>query len=667
MAISKETKQVRYGNNIITVVRGDMPQEDWDAINSGVELSEKGMKGLVNSGAKLVEQKPDRSMLSKAEAQKQEVKPIPTPDTVVDRAAETLGTGVGKAVDYVSENAPRVIGQVVKMIPGVGAVVTEAEALGQMDAIAKGEKPSDNTLSNAARGVTSAVTNLGDATGAAVGFGKEVVGHASKNPNLVSEGKAQLQKNVADLSGQPETPPPPPAYPGPEPVEATPSTEQPVPSTPLPVKAQAPIAQGASKPVLDMKKQDELTKAYEGLKSTSDAARGAIDSMQETRVANLKAEDALRTEAEQLALQRAQTQTEIMNRAQQKRAEMLDRQNQLTEMARRAAEDPIDPNRFWNNKDAGQKAAAVIAGALFGFTGQGMQWLQRLDSLVAQDMQAQSADKTRRIAGLERASEQAGNAAAMAMKMGADEAEAQNLERMAKLENVKSRIDMLARGTQNAELAAKGEMMKQQLDEKIMQAAQRNMELRSAKDAQDAHAYLERQKLGLMAGRGGIVGGGKPLDAGQEEDMASLLQAGDTISTAWTTYQKMAGGTGSSIKALGPTGFSDAASWDKDIRAQFSRRVGKTLENRMTDADAASYGAHFLPKSTSSLEEAKNVMRGSVVDAIQKYTNRYNTLAASGRDVSRLPTPQMYEAKIRSQTQDILGSNIPASAMEEVQ
>lgn len=415
-----------------------------------------------------------------------------------------------------------------------------------------------------------------------------------------------------------------------------------------------------------MKKQDELTKAYEGLKGTSDAARGAIDSMQETRVANLKAEDALRTEAEQLALQRAQAQAEIMNRAQQKRAEMLDRQNQLTEMARRAAEDPIDPNRFWNNKDAGQKAAAVIAGALFGFTGQGMQWLQRLDSLVAQDMQAQSADKTRRIAGLERASEQAGNAAAMAIKMGADEAEAQNLERMAKLENVKSRIDMLARGTQNAELAAKGEMMKQQLDEKIMAAAQRNMELRTAKDAQDANAYLERQKLGLMAGRGGIVGGGKPLDAGQEEDMASLLQAGDTISTAWTTYQKMAGGTGSSIKALGPTGFSDAASWDKDIRAQFSRRVGKTLENRMTDADAASYGAHFLPKSTSSKEEAKNVMRGSVVDAIQKYTNRYNTLAASGRDVSRLPTPQMYEAKIRSQTQDILGSNIPASAMEEV-
>lgn len=629
MAISKETKQVRYGNNIITVVRGDMPQEDWDAINSGAELSEKGIKQYVDSGMRVAETKPDVSMLSSSEAKKQEKANLPT-DAVGFGAKAYKGAKqlVNEALDI-----PKTI---------LGTIGTGAKAVG--DAYVKG------------------ATTVGDATGAVLGYGKQVVGRAEDNSQLEAEGQAQANKNLADLGLAPQPQAEAPTAPAPE---AQPQAQ--AQAQPAPVEAQAPVAQAAPKPVLDMKKQDELTKAYEGLKGTSDAARGAIDSMQETRVANLKAEDALRTEAEQLALQRAQTQAEIMNRAQQKRAEMLDRQSQLVDMARKAAEDPIDPNRFWNNKDAGQKAAAVIAGALFGFTGQGMQWLQRLDSLVAQDMQAQSADKTRRIAGLERASEQAGNAAAMAMKMGADEAEAQNLERMAKLENVKSRIDMLARGTQNAELAAKGEMMKQLLDEKIMQAAQRNMELRSAKDAQDAHAYLERQKLGLMAGRGGAVGGGKPLDAGQEEDMASLLQAGDTISTAWNTYQKMAGGTGSSIKALGPTGFSDAASWDKDIRAQFSRRVGKTLENRMTDADAASYGAHFLPKSTSSKEEAKNVMRGSVVDAIQKYTNRYNTLAATGRDVSRLPTPQMYEAKIRSQTQDILGSNIPAGAMEEVQ
>ena len=34
-------------------------------------------------------------------------------------------------------------------------------------------------------------------------------------------------------------------------------------------------------------------------------------------------------------------------------------------------------------------AAAIIAGALFGFTGQGMQWLQRIDGLVENDQKIQ--------------------------------------------------------------------------------------------------------------------------------------------------------------------------------------------------------------------------------------------------------------------------------------
>lgn len=78
----------------------------------------------------------------------------------------------------------------------------------------------------------------------------------------------------------------------------------------------------------------------------------------------------------------------------------------------------IDPNRFWNSKDAGQKASAIIAGALFGFTGQGMQWLQRIDSLVAQDIQAQSADLQRKRGLLSDASQLQNNLVAMAEAKG---------------------------------------------------------------------------------------------------------------------------------------------------------------------------------------------------------------------------------------------------------
>lgn len=617
MAISKETKQVRYGNNIITVVRGDMPQGDWENINSGAELSEKGIKQYVDSGMRVAETKPDVSMLSSSEAKKQEKANLPT-DAVGFGAKAYKGAKqlVNEALDI-----PKTI---------LGTIGTGAKAVG--DAYVKG------------------ATTVGDATGAVLGYGKQVVGRAEDNSQLEAEGQAQANKNLADLGLAPQPQAEAPTAPAPE---AQPQAQ--AQAQPAPVEAQAPVAQAAPKPVLDMKKQDELTKAYEGLKGTSDAARGAIDSMQETRVANLKAEDALRTEAEQLALQRAQTQTEIMNRAQQKRAEMLDRQNQLTEMARRAAEDPIDPNRFWNNKDAGQKAAAVIAGALFGFTGQGMQWLQRLDSLVAQDMQAQSADKTRRIAGLERASEQAGNAAAMAMKMGADEAEAQNLERMAKLENVKSRIDMLARGTQNAELAAKGEMMKQQLDEKIMEAAQRNMQLRTAKDAQDASAYLERQKLGLMTGRGSP--GNQPLEPKMLEklnntrEMVAKLRRMKELTADKGFFNRL---KRMGLEKLDPEERAKAKAFES-----LSYEVKTLLAKSSLQAHEAKMLEDILGSRTGIISntEAFDEMIGTSLGSMKEQLR-----AAQG---GRAGDVQDIENFISENSPR--GSNIPAGAMEEVQ
>lgn len=617
MAISKETKQVRYGNNIITVVRGDMPQGDWENINSGAELSEKGIKQYVDSGMRVAETKPDVSMLSSSEAKKQEKANLPT-DAVGFGAKAYKGAKqlVNEALDI-----PKTI---------LGTIGTGAKAVG--DAYVKG------------------ATTVGDATGAVLGYGKQVVGRAEDNSQLEAEGQAQANKNLADLGLVPQPQAEAPIVPSPEAQPQAPAQTQPTPGG-----VQAPAAQAAPKPVLDMKKQDELTKAYEGLKSTSDAARGAIDSMQETRVANLKAEDALRTEAEQLALQRAQTQAEIMNRAQQKRAEMLDRQSQLVDMARKAAEDPIDPNRFWNNKDAGQKAAAVIAGALFGFTGQGMQWLQRLDSLVAQDMQAQSADKTRRIAGLERASEQAGNAAAMAMKMGADEAEAQNLERMAKLENVKSRIDMLARGTQNAELAAKGEMMKQQIDEKIMEAAQRNMQLRTAKDAQDANAYLERQKLGLMAARGSP--GNQPLEPKMLEKLnKSREMISDLRQMKELTSDK---GFFDRIKRMGMEKLNDEERAKLRTFEMLQARVGTNLFLSSLQQHEAKLLREMMGERTSLVSNTKTF--DEMINTIVQSMDDQLRAAQGGRggDVADI------ESFIKENNPR--RSAIPAGAMEEVQ
>jgi hypothetical protein len=73
--------------------------------------------------------------------------------------------------------------------------------------------------------------------------------------------------------------------------------------------------------------------------------------------------------------------------------------NTTSEIVQASREMP-DANHYWDSKDGAQKAASVLAGAMFGFLGQGMQWLQRIDSLVAQDVATQTANIERKRNGL---------------------------------------------------------------------------------------------------------------------------------------------------------------------------------------------------------------------------------------------------------------------------
>lgn len=124
-----------------------------------------------------------------------------------------------------------------------------------------------------------------------------------------------------------------------------------------------------------------------------------------------------------------------------------------------ASKESVDPNRYWNNKNEGQKAAAVIAGALFGFTGQGMQWLQRIDSLVEQDMQAQAADLNRKRGYLQDASALQNNLVAMAEAKGLRGKQAYDAAMAVAKENLANQIQMNAMNYAQPELRVKAEQM----------------------------------------------------------------------------------------------------------------------------------------------------------------------------------------------------------------
>jgi len=187
----------------------------------------------------------------------------------------------------------------------------------------------------------------------------------------------------------------------------------------------------------------------------------------------------------------------------------------VVEEARRAAAEPTDPNRYWNNKNEGQKAAAVIAGALFGFTGQGMQWLQRIDGLIESDMNAQRADRASKVQGLNAEASYLGQAAQQAMANGATVAEAHLLERQAKYEGLKSYLDIMSMKMTNMDQKARAAQMSAELGMKAAalgeqayaladQAASRKTEwnYKNAALAQDAAKTRATLAMKEMGGKG---------------------------------------------------------------------------------------------------------------------------------------------------------------------
>jgi hypothetical protein len=112
----------------------------------------------------------------------------------------------------------------------------------------------------------------------------------------------------------------------------------------------------------------------------------------------------------------------------------------------------VDPARYWNNQSDGQKAAAIISAALFGFAGKGMEALQRLDALVERDMRMQVSDRESRVAGLTAQAKSQETARDFALTQGATEAEAHLIQKGAIIEAMKSNLDMLAASSSNAQV-----------------------------------------------------------------------------------------------------------------------------------------------------------------------------------------------------------------------
>jgi len=128
---------------------------------------------------------------------------------------------------------------------------------------------------------------------------------------------------------------------------------------------------------------------------------------------------------------------------------MSDYRQALDDAARRASQ-ATDPDRFWNSRSTGQKVSAVIAGALFGFGGKGMEWLQHLDGLVDRDVKLQQADRSAAVAGLQAKAEGFKFSAKDALDTGEYRAGTIELQKAAAWKGIETMVSNLSRSVANA-------------------------------------------------------------------------------------------------------------------------------------------------------------------------------------------------------------------------
>lgn len=266
------------------------------------------------------------------------------------------------------------------------------------------------------------------------------------------------------------------------------------------------------------------------------AAKKRADDLADLQGANELVQDAIvresgkrRLEAEaqmnQEAALAAQAKLNAVNEAQRYNGA---RQAAL-DAAQKAAQTPTDPNRYWNNKEFGQKAAAVIAGALYGFTGQGMQWLQRIDGLIENDQRLQVADRAAKVQGLESQARGFGEAADFAMKAGASEAEAHIIARQMKLESLNSYLQQMTARSQNMQQKMMGQQMLVAMGEKMaaldMQAQQLNAQQVAEKNTNlFRNAQLGQEAASMRLKMSG-AGGGEQVRGPQAMELGALAAA----------------------------------------------------------------------------------------------------------------------------------------------
>lgn len=320
----------------------------------------------------------------------------------------------------------------------------------------------------------------------------------------------------------------------------------------------------------------------------------------------------------------------------------------------------VDTRRYFSNMDTGQQVAAVLAGACFGAIGQGTQWLQHVKSLVDQDIEAQKSDHENNLRGLTLKRENLKDMYSMARQAGLDgltaveHAKASMMQKMALdlqfwSDNANGQL-----AKSNA-LAMQGKLMGEYATHKATAAAHADsMRVHKAQmEMQLYHFQLQdkwnEDKLALQAM---LKTGGKAILPTAEEGkrIAQLVSLGELGANTYREFEKAVGKAPAPLAkvqdVLGFGGVSDANAYETATAPQATQNIGKSLEGKMTDADAIRISSGFVPHPGDTENRVNAKKRAYVSAAVEKYKATLDAIEGRGADVSGFPTPEAYAAHI---------------------
>lgn len=200
----------------------------------------------------------------------------------------------------------------------------------------------------------------------------------------------------------------------------------------------------------------------------------------------------------------------------------------------------IDNTRYWKNKSAGQVALGALAGALFGFAGKGMDYLNSIQREIDADVEAQKATYENADKRLQRQISAEKDRYAMARESGLSEREATAAAYAAKARGIIANIEAVkTQGLGVEQQAAADEMiagMQSRYLGKLQEGAQeaaKQANLASATELARTQAWAAREnvrinkiKALLKASGGGLkVSSAEKKELQSYDDFISTLEA----------------------------------------------------------------------------------------------------------------------------------------------